>query len=502
MAIDLTSVVSSSGNSTYSSGIENILQVWMASEEEKLQQLEDQQDQFYQQKTILTQLHSKLSTLKTKANDLKSALYDNFNAKKAKSSDLDKIDVSAAAGAQIGSHTLKVERLATSDTRVSQQYTDTGTSFTSITTDQTFQIEVFHPTETDPENRVAIDVTISASVFQENDQTVLTTIANAINDAMNSAVLGSTILSDEKIEASVVSEEDGVSRLVLRSISSGYDYRMDFTDSSDSLLTQLQVNAATQAVGTSGGYMKAIGTSSSTSELNSKFVLDGLTFYRNTNVVTDALNDVTIQFLDVFDTEKTITVSADVEAVKDTVRAFLDSYNDIINFIIENSGTDAETGKDRALKDYDQYQQIKYDIRGIMMSVITGVGNSSFDRLSSIGITGNDIGTFTITDGNKFEKALLANSSNVADIFTTDDTGLVDQLTAYIDRFVGAGGLINSSKKIIDDRVSYLDQQIDDMNNYLDIREKQLRDQLYKLQQAMTLLGSQQNYFYTYLNRL
>lgn len=500
MSIDLSNVVSSSGSSTYSSSIENILQVWMASEEEKLQKLEDKQDEYYEQKKVLTQLHSKLSSLKNKANDIKSPLYDNFNAKKAQSSDAEKIDVSASASAQVGSHSLTVERLAVADTRVSQQYSNTGTSFTGITSDQTFQIEVAHPTTLDPDNRVNIEVTLAASVFQQDDAAVLTAIASAINDAMNNAVLNSTITRDEKVQASVVSEEKGVSRLVLRSASSGFDYRMDFTDSTDSLLNQLEVNAAVKAEGSNGGYMTEIGTSASTSELNAKFTLDGLTFYRNSNIVTDALEGVSLQFLATFNTPETITVSSDVEAVKDTVRGFLDSYNEIIDFIIANSGTDAETGKERALTDYRQYQDIKYNLRQIMISAITGTSNPLFDRLASIGISSSSTGTLSITDSNKFEEALLANPLNIAEIFTTDSTGLADQLISYIDRFVGAEGLIAGSKEIIDDRLSYLDNQIDDMNSYLETREEQLREELYQLQTAMSLLSSQQSYFYTYLN--
>ncbi len=498
MAINLTGLYSSASSSQSSSPIQEILETWMKAEEEPLTKLEDKRQTLYDRKKVFTDLHSKLSKLKTKAEELKSPLVNRFGAKKAISSDAEKIDVSATGDAELGSHVITVERLAVSDTRVSKQYSNNATSFSSITNDQTFQIEVAHPTGSDPNNRVLIEITIPASIFSQNDAAVLSAISNAINDAMNNAILNSIILRDEKVQASVISEETGISRLVLRSSSSGFDYRMDFTDSVDSLLSQLEVNAGVQVSGTSGGYVTEVGTSSSDSQLNAKFVLDGLTFYRNSNYVSDALRGVTLHLLNNFTNGVTVTISSDVEVVKDEIRQFLDNYNQVLNFIVDNSGFDAEKNKYRAFSDDSRYWNIRNDLRQIMMSVIDGVSNSTFSRLSSIGITGDSTGILIISDSNAFEKALNANPLNVAEIFTTSDTGLVDRLINYINNFLGAEGFISKSKSIIDDKVNYLNNQIENMEDYLEQREKQLREQLIKFQQAIILLGNQQNYFINY----
>lgn len=490
MAIDLSSVYSSQS----SSSIDQMVDTFMAIEEKPLEKLEEKREGLYNRKKVLTDLHSKLSNLKNNAEELNSVLVDHFGTKKALSSDAEKIDVSATASAERGSHTLTVERLAVADTRVSKQFTDTNTSFSSFTADQTFKIEVAHPTDTDPSNRVQIDVTISADTFSQDDATVLAAISDAVNDAMNNAVLNDTISNDEKVQASVVSEESGVSRLVLRSSSSGYDYRIDFTDSADSLLDFIEVNASVQTSGSSGGYITEVGTSSSTSLLNAKFNIDGLTFYRNSNYISDVLDGVTFQLLDTFSNAETITVSSDVEAVKDDVREFLDNYNAVLNFIVENTGFNAETGEYGALSDDSRYWNIKNDLRQIMTSEISGVSNENYSRLSSIGIEGNSTGTLSIVDANDFENALNANPLNVAEIFTTADTGLADQLISYVENYLGSEGFISSSKSILDDRVTYLNDEIDRMEVYLDQRESQLRQELTKLQEAMILLGNQQTF--------
>ena len=58
---------------------------------------------------------------------------------------------------------------------------------------------------------------------------------------MTSAVVNDTIESDEIVNASVVSEQNGKSRLVLTSAKTGYTYRQNFTDTSG-LLSSLGVS--------------------------------------------------------------------------------------------------------------------------------------------------------------------------------------------------------------------------------------------------------------------
>lgn len=233
----------------------------------------------------------------------------------------------------MGNHSFTVERLATADTRVSKQYSDSDTTFSSFNSDQTFSISLSHPTDEDETNRETIDVTVSSDKYSQTDNLVLTDIADAINTAMANAVSAETIESDELIHASIVSEESGKSRLVFTSNKPGYSNRMEFTDSADSLLSSLEINNSVQSSGTGGGYMTDVGSSATDSLLNSKFTMDGLTFYRDSNQVSDALSGVTLKFLNTFSNTETLTVLTDTEKVKEEVQGFLDAYNDSISFL-------------------------------------------------------------------------------------------------------------------------------------------------------------------------
>mgnify|MGYP000285865739 CR=1 FL=1 len=488
MAIDIGSVFSNQ------SSIERLISQYMALESRPRDDLVSKKDTLNERKTVLSNLDSKLSTLETKVERLTDTITDYFAAKLATGSDNDKFTVSAASSAELGNHNLTVDRLAVSDTRVSKQYTDTDTSFSSFTTDQTFSIEVAHPTDTDSSNRVSISVTVTADKFSQNDDQVLADIADAINSAMTSAVSSETIDSDEVVHASIVTEETGKSRLVLRTEQSGYTYRMDFTDSTDDLLQALEVNAAVQYSGTSGGYITYVGTSATNSELNSKFTMDGLTFYRDSNNVTDALTGVTLQLLDTFSTTETITVNVDTESVKGEVQGFLDAYNEALKFLRTNTQMDPDTYEAGTLSNDYIYRGIITELRTIVSNEVSGVSNSDYSRLSSIGIKADDKGLLSIADSDKFTEALEANATNVSDLFNASD-GIAVEIKDYIDNFVDTGGTIDNSKDNIDDQVTYLDDRISYMDEWLLKRETQLREEFARLQDTMARLANQQSFF-------
>ncbi|RMF06390.1 MAG: flagellar hook protein FliD, partial [Candidatus Neomarinimicrobiota bacterium] len=391
-----------------------------------------------------------------------------------------------------GNHSITVSQLAVSDTRVSQQYTDSSSSFTGFTTDQTFSIEVAHPTDTDSSNRVSISVTVSASTFSQTDDSVLSDIADAINTAMASAVTAETIDSDEVVHASVVNEESGKSRLVLRSERSGYTYRMNFTDSADSLLAALQVNSGSQSTGTSGGYITNVGTGPTDSGLNSNFTLDGLDFYRDSNNLTDALTGVTIKLLDTFTTPETITISADTDAVKDEIQTFIDDYNDVVDYLREKTLTNSDTYERGPLADDLTYRGILSQLRSYVVDTVSGVGNSSYNKLYNIGIEADDTGKLSLKDPDKLTTALEANSTFVSDIFNASD-GIATNIVNYLDNFTKVDGTITQSKENLDNQMTYLDDRIEVWDTLLTKKEKTLRDEFSKLQEVMIQLDNQQN---------
>ncbi|HDR05988.1 MAG TPA: hypothetical protein ENN84_12195 [Candidatus Marinimicrobia bacterium] len=486
--MDITSVFSSQNS------IANLVSQYMRLESKPKTDLLDQKTELNQRRMILTSLNTKLSALRSSIQTLNDPVIDYFTTKKASSSDTDLVKASASYSATASNHSLQVERLAQSDTRFSKQLNDSDSSFAAFASDQTFSITVASPTEEDENNRVSIDVTISADTFSKTNDEVMANVASAINDAFYNAIGNETIEPDEKAIASVVKEESGTSRLVMKSAQTGYANRLEMIDSTDSLLSFLEVNSSSQYSGTSGGYLHNVGTGETDSELNAKFTVDGLTIYRDSNTVTNVLTGVTLNLLDTFNTDETVTVSSDIDAVKGYVNTFINAYNDTLDFLGKNAIVDPETKKVGALAYDNTYRSIINDLRSMISGTVGGVTNSTYGTLFSIGIETDADGKLTIKDAEKFQNAMDANPNYIGDIFRQADNGIAVKMENYLDNYVNTGGRITISQQSIDRQVTDLDSRIKTLDEYLLKREDSLFDEFARMQDAMAKLSSQQAY--------
>lgn len=484
-------------SSIYGQGsLQLLIDQYMALEERPRNELINKKGVLNDKKSVFSKLDSKLSALKTKMTYFNDVVFNPFFAKKTVSSDPDKLDLTAEGTAVAGNHSLTVERLAYSDTRVSDQFNSDDSGFGSFTADETFTISVGHPTDDNSENRVEISVTVTADQLSDTNANVLQNIADAIDTAMSTAVANEEIDSDEVIHASVVSEETGKSRLVLSSEQTGYTYRMEFGASS--LLDFLNVNNNAQTSGTTGGYVTEVGTGATDSMLNAKFVMDGLTFYRDSNNVEDALTGVTLKLYDTFDTPEQVTIESDADQVREDVEDFISKYNEAIKFLREKTRTNPDTHERGALSGDSLYQNMIADLRNLVSASVTTTTSDDYTLLYHIGIEADQDGTLSIKDTDKFTRALEANALYVSDLFTSDD-GIAHRLEDYIDGFVKTGGTIDDNKEQIDNQITSLNDRIKYMNELLDKKEKQYFEEFSKLQETMYILQNQQTFFSSFI---
>ncbi len=450
--------------------------------------LEGKKDVLESRKQALSDLDSKLSALYKLGERFSDIILDVFNTREGESSNSELFTVSAGSTAQLGSHSVTISRLASIDTRVSQQYVASNSDFGAIVTDQSFVISVAHPTDADPNNREEITVTVSAATFSQTNDEVLADVARAINNAMSAAATAGTIDSDEKPAASVVTEETGTSRLVLRSGQSGETYSLQFNDT-DGLLTTLQVNAASQSTGTSGGYMTAA------NELSAQFTIDGLAFTRDSNFVDDALGGVSIQLLSTTATTETITVTADTEAVKKEAQDFIDAYNEVIKFLNDKTATDGEFRGDMT------YSTLKFQLRGIIAAVVSDTESSDYNTLSEIGIGIKRDGTLYFEDETKFETTLATSTNLISDLFVGTD-GVAVTLNSFVINYTKAKGIISSSEDAVKATLRYQDTRLENFDERLEKKVERFREQLLRLQAVYVEMQQQSAFFASFSSSL
>lgn len=447
--------------------------------------LEARLEQLQTRKTALSDLDSKLSALfRITDSFAETILSDPFASRRGITSDSDLLTVTATSDSQVGSHSISISRLASTDTRVSNQVTGINSDFGGIITDQSFDILVAHPTDDDPSNRVAVTVTITAASFAKTNELLFDDIASAINDAIALEVSSGNLEATERVTATAVEESSGTARLILRSGLSGESNALQFTDT-DGLLATLGLTTNAQTSGTTGGYISA------SADLNSQFILDGLSFSRGSNTIDDVLDGITFQLLNTTTSDQTLTVEADTAAVRSEVDSFIEAYNEALTFIR------AETVAGGDFRGDPTYSLLGIELRSIVGSRVVGTSTTDYDRLLEIGIDVKNNGTLFFDDPEKFESALAANPQLVSDIFNVSD-GIATQLRDFVVSYTRTSGLINSSQRSVDTTIRHQNERLDTFDDRLERRVARFRSEMVKLQTALAQVRAQAAFFQTF----
>lgn len=484
-----TSVGPSVGlNSQYRQLIQATLQI----ERQPKLELQNQRKQKNDTKSVVSDLDSRLSSLQSQLSTLTDTVSSPFEGRSASAEEgTEAFSVSADKSASTGSYSLAVDRRASADGRVSQTYNAGGTglrTFFDNNGSQTFSVEVATPTDDNPDARTAIDVTVDPDGTTNKE--ILGDIQSAVDSALQSAVDDGTISSDQRPNASVLNPTSDTTRLSLRSTQTGYQGRLGFTDSANGLLAELQVNADQLADNTQGGEITEVGADEGSSKLTSQFELNGLTFTRNSNEITDAVDGVTINLEEATGTPSSFEVAADEEGAKSAVKEFIKRYNKVNDFLQNKTEVNPDSDERGALANDSTFQRLQLQLRNDATRPVEGLPDR-LNTLGDIGIEASQDGSLELADEEAFASALRNDQAELKELFAGEN-GVATRLETRVDRYVETGGIIDDREDSIDSSVDRIDDRIDRLDQRLQRREEQLRDRYTQLQQTIRDLQAQQ----------
>lgn len=195
---------------------------------------------------------------------------------------------------------------------------------------------------------------------------------------------------------------------------------------------------------------------------DASFTVDGLTFTRSSNSVTDVVPGVSFD-LKSADPAKTVTlnVSRDKTAVKDKVLAVINKYNEVISNIKANNRYDTENKIGGAFFGDPVANSITNDLKRVFTSAVSGLP-ADMNRLLHIGVTSSTEGVLSL-DETKFNDMLTENFDGVVDLFVTGPTtngfgGLIYDISNNIGDY--ADGRIKGRQNGIDKNIRGIDDDI------------------------------------------
>jgi flagellar hook-associated protein 2 len=394
-----------------------------------------------QQQAVVRDISDAVEALAQAAEDLDTG--DEIRALSA-SSTSDQINVTGSASALQGTYDISVTNLARAETSRSFGFADDtagvigGAGTLSITQGaDTYDI--------------AYDNTMS-----------LTDVAQAIND------------SDANVSASVLFD-GSVYRLQVTSSETGTANALSFTDSAG--LTGLD-DVAAEVV---------------TAE-DAIFTVAGTTVTRSSNVVSDAIAGVTLEFLAEGVTDARIDVKVDNDEITEKMQGYVDALNSVMSQLQRQLTLTGDSAPEGSLFGDRTLQMLQRDLVNLTSGSF-GTGNV---RLADFGIEVNQQGEFDF-DTEAFKSAIAGGTDGLEDLFT-GTTGIQSSLVELGERYTDS---VDGVLSIKDDSLQDLIDRLDDRIVRIEDGASRLRDRLSAqftgLEERIAELNAQGNQLLSFL---
>ena len=424
-------------------------------------------------------LKGSLAALQTAAQALKNPT--SFSARKATVADATILSANAGTTAATASYSIEVQNLAQSQKLRSAGFvtgaTVVGTG--TITFDfGTYTAGVFAPNAEKPSQSVTID----------SSKNTLAGIRDAINTA-NAGVTAS-IINDGTANRLMISANDtGVANALKVSVADDDANHIDAIG-----LSQLAYNAST------GGTMNL---SETVIARNATLIIDGVTISKASNIVTDAIDGVTLTLTKAnLGTSTNLTIALDSSGMKSTIEAFIKAYNDASKALADVSAYNAETKKSSVLSGDSTVRGVQSQLRGVLNTPVIGTP-TGLSRLSDIGIAFQKNGTLSV-DSAKLQAALDDPTKDVSALFASSasTTGYAAQIDTLVTNILASDGMIVGRTDGINRSIRDIGKQREVMGVRLEGIEKRLRTQYSALDTMLSNMQRTSTYLQQQLSAL
>jgi flagellar hook-associated protein 2 len=447
MAVTASGITSGTGTLTAAgvgSGLDvkGLVSQLMAVEQQPLTLLATKEASFQSQLTSLGSVSGAMSTLQTAAQSLVSASAAAYGAS---ASDSSVLTATAAGNAVPGSYAIAVTSLAQQQKLVTVlgQSSTTVAIGASVSTTLTFQLGtisggtlvngIYSPVAT----FVADPVKPFATVAIDSTNNTLAGIRDAIN-AANTGVTA-TIIND----------------------GSSSPYRLSLTSNDTGAASSLKLTVAGDGnISTLLSYDASTTTQNLTQTQvaqDAKFSVDGVNITAAKNVVTDAIQGVTLNLAKASPTSpatSTVTVQRDTSGLTAALNALVQSYNSV------NQAISSVTAKGAVLQGDWAVLGLERQVRTILGGAQSG---GTYTTLSQLGITFQRGGSLAL-DSSKLTAALSTNVGDVASLTMAIGTAIksaADNLLGTTGPLANETGGINRSIKDIGSRRTVLQARLD-----------------------------------------
>lgn len=446
--------------------VESIITKLVALEKQPITQLKTKAASVQAKLSTYAQVKSLMSTFSDAASKL--TLDRTWDAKAVTSSNSAAVSASISGVANATSFSMEVQQLARQQSVASASRSPVGTAVGAGTL--TLQLGTWSGTDT--ASPIFAEGTVAAVDIAVSATDTLTSIATQIND--KGMGVTATVLKDASGE-----------RLLVRSSKTGADagFRVQVTETGGTGLSSLSFdpqNAPDVGIASSEG--------SAQYAQNTKASINGITMTSSDNMFNSAIDGLNISVFQVTTAPVEVKVSNDVDSIKKTIQAFVDSYNSLNDLLSSSTKYDSETKSAAVLQGDNTAVSLMNLMRNTVASAMSGVANS-VQRLTDIGIDIKQGGKLMLVSGD-LDKALkdlpsvkkmFANNAGAGSV----SNGLAVKVKATMSDLLSLDGLMNNKEEALNAVIKRNSDEQEKVTARAASVEKRLRTQYTALDKQM-----------------
>lgn len=489
--------ISSLGIGTSGLDTAGMLEQLRASEQTRLTPYTNLQNSYKNKSQAWGMISAQLTTLQTSVKKLGSDAFSALTVSTNKA-----FTATAGSGALADSHSVTVTQLATAH----KLKTSTFEKSTDLLGESNGGTRTVTISQKNDEG-----VTSNIKVELKDDETSLDQIAKAINK------------QDGNVNASVQRTDNGY-QLVLTSKTTGEAGEMSVSvDGDETLGNILNTSEGGQVLNENGEKTNGDAMISIATAKNATLTVDGDTYTRSSNNISDIITGVTLKLNAVSEgnNAEQLTLTEDTSAIKTGIQDFVKQYNALLTMTSALSKyvpsdtskiTDADVAKQNAQNGALMGDSTLRGMVGDIRSAANGVyGNATYSALSDLGITIDPASGQMTLDGEKLDKAIADNPDDIAAMFTgkKGTEGLASTLGTIITNYAGDSdkkidGVIKTSTDSLTAQSEAMQLQIDKTQRLIDATMARYQVQFQNLDTTLsklTGLGDQLNAMFAQINK-
>jgi flagellar hook-associated protein 2 len=422
-----------------------VLNAVMSQEKQPFNNMQAQYTTMQLQSSNYATLATKLGTLQSKIDDLKSST--GFTGRTASSTDSGTVSIAADSSAAVGAYDVVVHSLARS--QVTASTTTVSSKDTVVASGGS--------------------VTINGKNVTLTGDTTMQQLADAINGTDGVGV------------AATVVSANGAFRLVLTAADTGKDHAFTVTNNLQG--TVGNVDPA------SGGAQFAFNGTPAVAASDADIEVNNVEVTSTSNTFSDVIPGATLTVLRKNELATTVSVLEDTTATKAKLQAFVSAFNDLASFYTDQAAS-AKAGAAYSLAHDSLTRSLRYELNSTLLASIDGTG--AFSNLSEVGLEFQRDGTLSLNEST-FDDAAKSNLSDLQALFagTGSTDGIFDQVSASIGNYTQAGGLVADAQTRLNDTMSALNDRMSAEQSRLDMRKLQLQQEYAAADSAIATLNSQ-----------